>query len=121
MKSLRFVLLLVGSFFGQNALAGFCDNLNGPQTIDSIHIFGGRAYVSISPGFAAGGDAQSCERNEFAMDMTAENQKNYYPLLMMALAANKPVQITYCGGCVAHGFKGPSVTVPVLQGLAISK
>lgn len=57
----------------------------------------------------------------FAMDMIPENQKNYYSLLMMALAANMPVQITYCGGCVAHGFKGPSVTVPVLQGLAVSK
>lgn len=120
MKGLK-ILLLVGMIVSQGAFAGFCDNVGAPQTIDNIHIFGGRAYVSISPGFVAGGDAQSCVRNEFALDLTPENQKNYYPLLMMAIAAGKPIQITYCGGCVAHGYKGPSFMVPVLQGLAISK
>ena len=101
MNKIIAMFLLLSLAFQQSFAAGFCDNQGGKQTVSNIHVFGTRAYVSISPGFVGGGIADSCKKNEVALDLTDNNLKFYYPLLITALTTGKQVNVSYCGTCVS--------------------
>ncbi len=115
----KFLLFLL---FGitTNCFAGFCDSAWGRQKITSILIHNSVAYVTFEPGLNNGNDATDATvKNEAALPLTEENQKNIYPLLLTSFAAQKDVAMMYCDGAVTHGYKGGSNTVVKLRSVRV--